>query len=323
MNISNVKMSEQKKITKTYFDDVAKDWFKRAYDPENKFLKFPTSKVRQNITISEMKRLNVGKKVIDLGCGTGQLVIELLKEGYEVMGIDNAPNMIAEARKILIKEFPTTDSLKLFQIKDVLNLDEKEKFDVVIAMGLLEYLEDDLTFFRIVKKLLDTRGYAFIECRNKLFNINSSNQYTLEAADSGDLKKLISQLDNIKKYSPTSIKQIWKIQKAIFEKIVKDVSNISEKQAEAQYEIPYTKEFPTTMIRRQHTPKELEDILKKVGLNLKYVVYYHCHPYLPRYEKLFPTIFNRLAFLMQPIGYTSLGGTICSSFVAVIEKQKS
>ncbi|GAG30239.1 unnamed protein product, partial [marine sediment metagenome] len=90
-------MGEQKEITKIYFNEVAEEWFKRTYDPDGKFLTFPTGKVRQDITISEMKRLNVKKKIIDLGCGTGQLVIELLKNGYKTMGIDNAPSMIAEA----------------------------------------------------------------------------------------------------------------------------------------------------------------------------------------------------------------------------------
>lgn len=312
-------MSEQKKITKIYFNEVAGEWFKRAYDPDGKFLTFPTGKVRQDITISEMKRLNVKKKVIDLGCGTGQLVIELLKNGYKTMGIDNAPSMIAEARQMLLKEFPAMDGSKVFHAKDVLNLDMEERFDVVTAMGLLEYLENDFAFFETVKRLLNSGGYAFIECRNRLFNITSGNQYTLEAADSGDLKKLISQLDRIQKYSPTSTIEIRKILMDFFSKIGSAMINDSDTKVLSQDEIRIVKEYPSTLVRRQHTPEELEHVLKRVGLKLKYVIYYHCHPYLPRYEKLFPAIFNRIAFLMQPIGYTQFASTICSAFVAVIE----
>ncbi len=312
-------MSKQKKITKIFFNEVAGEWFKRAYDPDGEFLIFPTGKVRQNITISEMKRLNVKKKVIDLGCGTGQVVIELLKNGYKTVGIDNAPSMIAEARQMLLNEFPAMDGSKVFHVKDVLNLDMEERFDVLTAMGLLEYLENDFAFFETVKRLLNSGGYAFIECRNRLFNITSGNQYTLEAADSGDLKKLISQLDRIQKYSPTSIKEIRKILMDLFSKIGSAIINDSDTKVLNQDEIPIVKKYPSTLVRRQHTPEELEDVLKRVGLKLKYVIYYHCHPYFPRYEKSFPAIFNRIAFLMQPIGYTQLASTICSAFVAVIE----
>lgn len=312
-------MGEQKKTTKIYFNEVAGEWFKRAYDPDGKFLTFPTGKVRQDITINEMKRLNVKKKVIDLGCGTGQVVIELLKNGYKTVGIDNAPSMIAEARQMLLNEFPAMDGSKVFHVKDVLNLDMEERFDVVTAMGLLEYLENDFAFFKTVKRLLNSGGYAFIECRNRLFNITSGNQCTLEEAHSGDLKKLISQLDRIQKYSPTSTKEIRKISMDLFSKNVGALINDSETKILSQDEIPIVKRYPSTLVRRQHTPEELEHVFKRVGLKLKYVIYYHCHPYLPRYEKLFPAIFNRIAFLMQPIGYTLFASTICSAFVAVIE----
>lgn len=315
-------MSEQKEITKAYFDKVVRDWMKRAYDPEDKFLTFPTGKVRKELTISEIRRLNAGKNVIDLGCGTGHLVIDLLKNGYNACGVDNAPNMISEARKMLMKELPTLNNSEIFQVKDVLDLEIDGKFDVVTAMGLMEYLEDDISFFMTVKKLLNRGGYAFIECRNRLFNIASGNQYTLEAADSEDLKNLISQLDRIQKYSPLSIEEIQEIQTEVFSKIAETLEGDSEGKIFSSDEVPSVKKFPKRMKRRQHTPEEMESILGQAGLKLRYVVYFHYHPYLPRYERLFPVIFNKIALIMQPMGYTPLGATICSAFIAVIEKSR-
>jgi len=310
-------MSEQRNLTTAYFNEIAKDWFKRAYDPEDRLLLFPSGKVRQDIVISEMKRLKVGSLAIDLGCGSGQLVIELLKHRYEATGIDASPNMIAEARKALHRELPQADSSRIFQVGDVLNLNLEGQFNAVTAMGLLEYLEDELTFFRIVKKLLSNRGYALIECRNQLFNIGSGNRYTLEAAESGSLGKLISELDRVQNYSPVPIDEVPKIQVDVFTKIAETMSGEYKEANTIQYKTPIV-EYPTKMLRKQHTPEGLEAILEKAELKLQYVVYYHCHPYLPRFEKAFPAMYNKIGLLMQPLGYTPLGATICSAFVAII-----
>ena len=39
------------------------------------------------------------KSVADIGCGTGKISIELSKAGYEVIGVDISPDMLAEAEK--------------------------------------------------------------------------------------------------------------------------------------------------------------------------------------------------------------------------------
>ena len=37
--------------------------------------------------------------IADLGCGTGSMCVELAKRGYDMIGIDNSPQMLAEARE--------------------------------------------------------------------------------------------------------------------------------------------------------------------------------------------------------------------------------
>ena len=39
-----------------------------------------------------------GERILDVGCGTGQLTAEIAKAGAEVMGVDNSPAMVAQAR---------------------------------------------------------------------------------------------------------------------------------------------------------------------------------------------------------------------------------
>lgn len=40
-----------------------------------------------------------GNTVLDLACGTGSLTMELARRGYEMIGVDLSPEMLAEAAK--------------------------------------------------------------------------------------------------------------------------------------------------------------------------------------------------------------------------------
>lgn len=169
-----------------------------------------------------------------------------------------------------------------------------------------DYLEDD---------------DAFIECRNRLFNLVTANRYTLEAASSSDLGSMVDQLDRIETYSPTKLKDSQTLQPEVFRKIAKEAREAPVGK-ERMTGVRPPMQYPSTMKRRQHTPEELSIAARRAGLDLKYVVYYHWHPFPPRYEKAFPILFNKVGFLMQPLGYTPLGSTSCSAFVAVLEKRR-
>lgn len=307
---------ENKKNSIKYWDEHAKSWGKRAYDKGEKYLDFPTSQQRQDITINEIEKLANTKKtsIIDLGCASGGLVRTLLKKGFiNVKGIDNSKKMTEVAKKILKKEIPHIDPNKIFFVDDVDYLNENETFDFVTAMGLIEYLLDIDAFFIKLYDILNRGGYAFIESRNELFNLFSANKYTCESP----LRELVGELEDIKSFSPiNNEKEVKNIITKTFISIGKNLENIELSREDK--EIEKFDKFPFEL--PQFTPKKIEALCKKHNLRLGYVIYYHPHPFLPKFENNFPTIFNRVAFLMQPIGYTSIGATICSSFISVIER---
>ena len=71
-------------------------------------------------------------RILDVGCGTGQLTAEVARSGARVVGIDNSPTMIARARA----NFPGLE----FQIGDVTALAFREEFDAVFSNAALHWV---------------------------------------------------------------------------------------------------------------------------------------------------------------------------------------
>jgi SAM-dependent methyltransferase len=67
------------------------------------------------------------RSVLDAGCGTGRVAVELARRGIDVLGVDLDPDMIAAARA-------KAPSLLWVQA-DLAQLDRPERFDVVVLAG--------------------------------------------------------------------------------------------------------------------------------------------------------------------------------------------
>lgn len=48
----------------------------------------------------EHLQLEVGHRILDMGCGTGRHALELARRGYQVTGVDLSDGMLAQARRI-------------------------------------------------------------------------------------------------------------------------------------------------------------------------------------------------------------------------------
>lgn len=66
-------------------------------------------------------------RVLDAGCGTGRVARELARRGYDVVGVDNDPSMLAAARR-------AAPELRWEQV-DLATLELGEVFDVVVLAG--------------------------------------------------------------------------------------------------------------------------------------------------------------------------------------------
>ncbi|MGW5687769.1 class I SAM-dependent methyltransferase [Nonomuraea sp. NPDC003754] len=68
-----------------------------------------------------------GARILDAGCGTGRVAIWLAEQGYDVVGVDLDPSMLAVARS-RAPELTWIES-------DLAAFDLPERFDLVVAAG--------------------------------------------------------------------------------------------------------------------------------------------------------------------------------------------
>jgi ubiquinone/menaquinone biosynthesis C-methylase UbiE len=92
-----------------------------------------------------------GKKVLDLGCGTGRLISEMLIDGGEVTGVDVSDEMLKIARE----KFPNVEFVQ--GISSDLPF-ENDTFDVVVAAFLIVHVRDLRTTFREIHRVLKEGG---------------------------------------------------------------------------------------------------------------------------------------------------------------------
>ena len=88
-----------------------------------------------------------GKNVLDVGCGSGVYSVDFARRGARrVVGVDFSANMLALARREA-EQHEVADKCEFVQA-DFLELDPDETFDISIAMGVFDYVPDQVPFLR-------------------------------------------------------------------------------------------------------------------------------------------------------------------------------
>jgi len=147
-----------------------------------------------NLICSRIKLEN-GKKVLDLACGTGRHSILFAKRGYLVTGVDLSELLLDQAKKRAMKE-----NLDIVFIKsDLRKFDTDEKFDLIInvftSFGYFKSDEENFSLFKNVYKFLNDDGYFVFDFFNKFHLLSNLIPITEEKV----LDKLIIQKRFVRK----------------------------------------------------------------------------------------------------------------------------
>ena len=180
---------KQQQQTKQYFRSAATDWQNKSV---NETGGYSVIEDRNRAVLDVISRVENAKRFLDVGCGTGQLVIRAAQNGLEAEGIDFAEEMVVQcetnakaagvAARFVCGSF--------FDAKF-----EKQSYDVISAQGFIEYISPEETdeFFRRCFTMLREGGVVVVGSRNRLFNAFSLNDFTRLEAEIGVLGTLIAE----------------------------------------------------------------------------------------------------------------------------------
>ena len=92
------------------------------------------------------------KKILDVGCGSGVYAVDFARRGARrVIGVDLSSNMLKLANQEA-EQHGVADRCTFIQA-DFLELDLKDTFDISIAMGVFDYVPDQVAFLRKMVEL--------------------------------------------------------------------------------------------------------------------------------------------------------------------------
>jgi magnesium protoporphyrin O-methyltransferase len=148
---------------KRYFDRIPNEW-NSLYSDQNWILKNFNKYLRKglferyDLTFQHCGEI-FGARVLDIGCGTGLYSIEFAKRGAaQVVGIDIAPAMINFSQQ-RAKELMVQDHCE-FICDNFLNHTFKDNFDIIVALGVFDYIQDPGPYFNKISSLTKHRFLA-------------------------------------------------------------------------------------------------------------------------------------------------------------------
>jgi 2-polyprenyl-3-methyl-5-hydroxy-6-metoxy-1,4-benzoquinol methylase len=302
--------------TRRYFSEGARTWLATAYADSPETPVYPVGARRVSLALESVReRLGApAGRLLDLGCGGGDLCVEAARRGFEVCGVDIAEGMIAEAearRRALPSDVRDRVS---FVLGDALGTAIGGPHDAITAMGLLEYLPEDGPFFSRAAALLRPGGVLVVSCRNRLFNMASLNDYTGQEVATGAASELLDEL--------TALQSANDLHDACAEFLarLRQALPVLEAALAADRREGRRPRPAFGQPRRQHTPRGLVKAAAAAGLSAPAFIGVHPHPWPPAYEHAAPRLYNRLAEVFEAFQHTPPGLVWSSAFLGVFTR---
>ncbi|QOZ73268.1 class I SAM-dependent methyltransferase [Bradyrhizobium arachidis] len=143
-----------------FWNEKGEEFARIARDPGSFF-------ARRAALVAELVSNHISPgRVLDIGCGAGQLCFDLARRGFDVYGVDLSSVQIEMAIQTARGRLSLPD--KRFQVCTPQCLSFNGPFDVITAIGVLPYVEDHSAFIKRALSLLEPNGMFVASCTNSL-----------------------------------------------------------------------------------------------------------------------------------------------------------
>jgi SAM-dependent methyltransferase len=116
---------------------------------------------RRKIIMDQLHSLFMNKHkkplLLDVGCGTGKNLIDF-SEFFETYGVDASIEAINFCRRRGLNNIKILDSFNTKLIKNPFH----KKFDMITMLDVLEHIQNDIQYLKIIKKWLKKDGMLFL-----------------------------------------------------------------------------------------------------------------------------------------------------------------
>jgi lactoylglutathione lyase len=105
-------------------------------------------------------------RIVELGCGAGRLTVELARRGHRVHAVDISPAMVEQARAHVAAAGLDRDVQVTLDDVQALAIDSASA-DLVVAVGVIPWLEDASAALREIARLLVPGGHVVLTADNR------------------------------------------------------------------------------------------------------------------------------------------------------------
>lgn len=142
-------IEKRSKESTRFFDSIAEDWQKLKADIFGEF----------HLNDYILKHLPSSQTLVDLGCGTGDLMMALKRNARHIIGVDKSSKMLEEARK----RFPGIKGKFDLRIGEIEHLPMgNSEADLAIINMVLHHLASPITAFREINRIVKRKGHFII-----------------------------------------------------------------------------------------------------------------------------------------------------------------
>ncbi len=141
------------------------NWDSQLYNDQHRFVS------NYGADVLQWLEPKVGEKILDVGCGTGDLAFKIQEEGAIVTGVDASAEMIDQASRA----YPTVQ----FEQQDAAQLSYDSEFDAVFSNATFHWIENQKGLLSGIFKALKPEGRLVAE-----FGGKGNIQAIIEAIDS-------------------------------------------------------------------------------------------------------------------------------------------